>query len=215
MRKFLGMIAIATLAALCATQVSADRLILMPMGSVLGRGSVKAEAAFGSGIDTGSLSPANSDRIYWANIGLGSLELTGMRLERSGGFESNALGVELCVLPETIITPALGVGVLDLGDDIGPGRGYYLAASKTVPLTDVAPLPIHDVKVLIGYGFDGINGFFGGAQIGLPMSLTLSLEHDGENFNAALSWDMIPKVGLKVYSLDGEIFVGASLKVGL
>ena len=215
MRKFLGMIAIATLAALCATQVSADRLILMPMGSVLGRGSVKAEAAFGSGIDTGSLSPANSDRIYWANIGLGHLELTASRVEGPGGFESNALGVELGVLPETMITPALGIGVRDLGDDIGPGRGYYLAVSKSVPLTDVAPLPVHDIKLHAGYGFEGINGFFAGAQVGLPMKLTLSLEHDGENFNAALSWNMIPKVGLKVYSLDGHIFYGASLKIGL
>jgi hypothetical protein len=204
------------LVVLAATGAFADRLVLTPTGSVLDKGQVRAEAAFsGSDATGGILPPAQNDSIYWLSVGLGLVELEGARYQPPTGGARDIISAELGALPETIYTPAIGVGVRDIGNQSSDGRGYYLAISKTVPLSDKVPfMPIHDLKTHIGVGAKGIRGFFAGAEVGLPLKLNLSAEYDSRRFNAALTWDIIPKVGLKVYSLDGDIFYGANLRMG-
>jgi len=216
MRNGLLLAVLITAAALCASQAFGDRLILTPTGNLLDQGEVRAEAAFGSpDAPTGLLTAGASERVYWANIGMGRIEIEGARFEPEGGESLDILSAEVAVLPETLVTPAIGLGVRDITEETTDGRGYYVAITKTVPLTDVVPFFLHDVKVHAGYGVDGLNGAFGGVQVGLPLKLTLYAEHDSENFNAALSWNIVPLVGLKVYSLDGEVFYGASFKMKL
>lgn len=200
MKKCVVVMVVALALVLCASQAFADRLVLTPTGSVLGRADLRGEAAFGP----------DDTRLYWVNVGLGLVELEGSRMENDAGLKEDILSAEAALLPETILTPAVGVGVRDISDEIE--RGYYVAVTKTVPLTDKIPFFLHDVKLHAGYGIDGINGLFGGAEIGLPMGFVLAGEYDGENTNASLSWEALPMVGLKVYSLDSEIFFGASFK---
>ncbi|MDO8684188.1 MAG: hypothetical protein Q7N50_11975 [Armatimonadota bacterium] len=207
MKKFVVVVVLVAALCLCAAQAFADRIIFTPTGSLLDKGSIKAEAAFGP-------SDVVIDRFYWVNVGLGKLELEGMRrVEALTGEEHDIISAELGILPETLLTPALGVGVRDIGDEIE--RGYYAAVTKTVPVIDKIPFFSTDIKLHAGYGIDGFEGFFAGAEVGLPMKLRIAAEYDGDVTNAYLSWNGLPKTSLKVYSLDGDIFYGAGFHAGL
>ena len=212
MKRVVVLVAPALLVALCVSQVQANRLIVMPTGSVLSSGAVKAEAAFRSSDGTSVITPKDADQINWLNIGISRFELDARRLVSSDGTDKDTMGVEAGVLPETLITPAVGIGVRDISDEVE--RGYYLAVTKTVPLTDTVPLPIHDVRIHGGFGLHGeLDGLFFGAEVGLPMGLSISAEVVDSNLNASIGWSPISKISLKAYSLDSEIFYGADVKI--
>lgn len=209
-----ALLVVAIVALFCA-QACADRLITIPTGNTLAKASVKAEAISGFSDGTTTLVPFGEVyRAYWVNVGLGNVEIEGTRYVERGGDHKDCFSAELGILPETIITPAIGFGVRDIGNEIE--RGVYLAVSKTLPLSDKIPMmPVRNIKVHGGYGIDGLNGIFLGAQADLPMHLTLSVEEVDSKFNASLAWNVIPKLSLKFYSLDGEFFYGASFRAGL
>lgn len=192
----------AVIAAVCAAPVSADRIIFAPTGTVLAPGELKAEAAFGK----------SNDRIYWAGIGLRRLEINAIRLDGTtklaGTPNADVFGAELGILPETTLTPGLGVGVWDIGSDTDDGRGYYAALTKVVPLTKELPLPIHDIRVHLGYGVQGIHGAFVGADAGLPLGFTIAAEYFQKKTNVALGWNILPALQLRGSILDGDVFYG-------
>ncbi|MDO8588709.1 MAG: hypothetical protein Q7T82_16900 [Armatimonadota bacterium] len=211
MQRIVVVLTLALLLALCVSQVQADRLILIPTGSVLDSGAIKAEAAFGASDGDSIFVPKNSEQINWVSVGISRFEVDARRLV-ANGFDKITVGVEAGVLPETLVTPGVGIGIRDVTDELE--RSYYLAVTKMLPLSDKVPLPIHDIKLHGGFGINGeLGGFFVGGQIGLPMNLVAYAEYDSENFNAALKWIPIPKIGLKVYTLDSEFFYGADIKL--
>jgi hypothetical protein len=86
--------------------------------------------------------------------------------------------------------------------------------SKLVPLTNKLPLPIHDVKIHGGFGLKGeLDGLFIGAEVGLPMGLTIAAEVVDSKVNASFGWSPISKLTLKAYSLDSKLFYGADAKI--
>lgn len=224
MKKFIC-IAIILAAGLVAVPVSADRVIFAPTGIVLGGGEIRGEAA---------TSPSNDDsKIYWLGMGLQRLEINVMRFDfkteapeaeethqvgtigRSffdiDGINSddlNVVGAELSVIPETTLTPGIGIGVWDVTGETPDGRGYYLAISKMLPLTGSLPSPIRDVKVHAGFGIDGIDGFFAGAEATIPLGIRLSAEYFKEDVNFSVGWGIIPGLQVKAYILDGETYYG-------
>jgi hypothetical protein len=205
----------AVIVAICCAQACADRLVTVPTGNVLGKAAVKVEGISGFSDGSTTLVPFGEVfRAYWVNVGLGHIELEGTRYVNRGGDHKDCVSAELSILPETIVTPAVGIGVRDIGNEIE--RGEYVAVTKTIPLSDKIPLmPVRNIKVHAGYGVDGINGLFLGAQADLPMKLTLCVEETDSKFNASLACTIIPKLNLKLYSLDGEFFYGASFRAGL
>jgi hypothetical protein len=195
------------LTAMIAGGACADQLIFAPTGRTLGLGQAKLEAA---------VSADDSDaKFIWANVGLPRLELQGIRVEDEAGNSDDGFGAELAVLPETMITPAVGVGVRDAGNNTSLGRAFYAAVTKTVPLVSNMGLPIRYLKLSGGLGTDELNGLFGGIEVGLPYRLEGVAEWDGQQFNASLGWTPISHVQLKAYWLDGEFFYGGRLSIGL
>jgi hypothetical protein len=212
MKRVVLLVALALLIALCVSQVHADRLIVIPTGITLNSGAVKAEAAWRSSDGDDIFVPKDADQINWLNIGISRFEIDARRLVRSDGMDKDTVGFEASILPETMLTPAIGIGVRDVSNELE--RGYYLAVSKTVPLTNKLPLPIHDVKIHGGLGLKGeLEGLFIGAEAGLPMGLKISAELVDSKLNASLGWSPISKITLKGYSLDGEFFYGADAKI--
>ncbi|MBI2844552.1 MAG: hypothetical protein HYX78_14250 [Armatimonadetes bacterium] len=200
-------ISVALIAAICAVPATADRIIFAPTGNVLGLGEIKAEGAF---------SPSNDDaKVYWLNVGLPRLELSGIRFENGGSLvgadNENVAGVELAVLPETPITPGIGVGVWDITDETIEGRGYYLAVSKGIPLTRQLPLPLSDIRLHVGFGLSGVDTLFGGVEGNIPLGLRLSAEYFQDDFNLALGLRALPAVQLKLYFLDGDTYYGVQI----
>lgn len=194
----------AALGVLCAASASADRIIFAPTGTVLGGGEIKAE---------GATSPSNHDaRIYWLGVGLQRLELNAVRFEGvtnvGGASKVDVAGAEVGILPETTLTPGIGLGVWDLTDKTPDGIGYYLAISKALPVMRGIPAPIRDVRVDLGFGVSGIHGFFAGAEATVPFGLKLSGEYFQKDFNFAVGLKTLPGLQIKLYRLDSDTYYG-------
>jgi hypothetical protein len=185
----------------------ADRIIFAPTGTTLAGGEVRVE---------GAISPSLGDsKAYWIGMGLQRIELTGMRVKGNkdvlGAQDADIIGAEMSVLPETTLTPGVGVGVWDATAETTKGRGYYLAITKILPVVSEFPSPLRDIRVHAGIGTGGIDGFFGGAEATIPLGLKLSAEYFNKDFNFAVGKRLLPGVQAKVYLLDGEMFYGLQL----
>jgi hypothetical protein len=170
------------------------------------RGDVRAEAALGSGKDK---------NYYLLNAGVYKVELSAMRIDENrflaGSKTTNVFGLQLGVLPETTLTPGIGIGVVDITNQTSNGRGYYVALSKRVPWNAPKPFPLRDIEMNVGFGGAGIKGPF----IGAKASVTSIIRLYGEGFNKKTNW----AVGLKLLKgvearaslIDGKAHYGLQI----
>lgn len=200
----LHFITAAVIAAICAGPVSADRVIFAPTGTTLAPGQIKAEAAIATA--------DSSNRVYWAGIGLKRIEVNAFRVEGTptlaGARNDTVVGAEFSLLPETTLTPGLGLGIWDIANTTQEGRGYYAALTKAVPLTKQLPLPIRDIRLHVGYGINGVDGAFVGGEAKLPLGFSVSAERFLSQTNASLGLSIIPTLTIKASVLDGDTFYG-------
>lgn len=190
-----------------ALPTSADRLILSPTGSVLGRGDLRAEGLFNAN--------SNDPQVYQLNFGLERVELSAAWInhgsELIGSQNTDSYGVELGILPETTLTPGIGVGIWDITASTADGRGYYLAITKVVPLTKMLPLPLNDVKLHLGVGAAGIDGPFGGADAALFRNVRLYGEYFQHNSNFAVGVHVFRGIEARACSLGGKPYYGVQI----
>lgn len=197
-----------TICCLLAGSVAADRLILIPEGTTLTTGQVKGEVAIGTEDD--------SPTVIWGNVGISRLEVEGAWFSNFGPENVQAYGVQVSVLPETSFTPALAVGVRDIGDEASPfnslynGRSFYAALSKGIPFSDGIPF-LQDVKFHGGVGTGSLSGVFFGAEAAIPGGIHLAGEYDTEDFNFSAAYGFARIAQLKVYSIRSDFYFGASL----
>lgn len=211
MCRILVLLVIASL--LCSVVSSlavADRLILIPTGETLGTGSIKAEYAANSNGD---------GRIYWVNLGVSRLEIEGARFQDFTPDNEDALSAQISILPETTFTPAIALGMRDIGDETKgkgvpyDGQSLYLAVSKSIPVTGGVPLLFQDVVVHGGIGTESLSGVFFGVEGTLPMGVRVMGEYDTNDFNFALSYNLIPTLNVRLSSIKGDIYYGALFSV--
>lgn len=189
--------------------VSADRLIIIPEGTTLTTGAARVEYA-----------GRQSAQAYWAAVGILRLEVEGAWFKGFGAESTNALSAQVGVLPETSFTPALALGVRDIGDKTAgepspyAGRSYYLAASKSVPLLGGQAI-LQELKVHVGIGNGSLKGVFFGAETTLPGKIQLAGEYDTQNFNFAATYLVLPVVKLRVSSIGGDPYFGALVTTSL
>ena len=192
------------LVGLSALPVCADRVILAPTGTTLASGEIRAEAA----IDTTD----SNTRIYWVGIGLQRLEIGATRFENgneiAGPGDTNVLTAEISILPDTTLTPGVGVGAWDISSETPDGAGYYLALTKVLPFSKDLPSPIRDIRLHAGVGSGAIAGFFAGAEASLPFGLRVAADYFREDFNFSLGWKALPGLQIKAYLLNGESHYG-------
>jgi hypothetical protein len=183
--------------------VHADRLIIIPEGTTLTTGAARVEYA-----------GHESKQAYWAAVGISRLEVEGAWFKGFGAGNANALSAQVGVLPETSFTPALALGVRDIGDktDDEPalyaGRSFYVAASKSVPLSGGEAM-LQELKVHVGIGTGSLKGVFFGAETTLPGKVQLAGEYDTETFNFAATYSVAPFVKMRVSSIGGDAYYGA------
>ncbi|MGC8784974.1 MAG: hypothetical protein ACP5RN_11405 [Armatimonadota bacterium] len=187
-----------------ATGAHADRVILTPSAYNLPPGSAKLEIARRE--SKGGLTQ------YWANLGLvGGIEVEALRLEtRTRHVDS--LGLQYNILPDIGFTPAVSVGVRDVANRTENGIAFYLAVGYRLPYMPPNPF-IDEMYLFGGVGAGGIKGPFVGAEVRTPYHILLSAEYDSRVWNAAVSWEPVPLLRLRLYSIDGETYYGASLAV--
>lgn len=196
-------IALCVLMAL-GTVARADRVVLSPSAYNLPPGSAKLEIARRE--SKGGLTQ------YWLNLGLvGGIELEGLRLETPSQ-QVDTLSVQYNILPDIGFTPAISAGIRDIADKTAEGRALYVAVGYRLPYMPPNPF-IEEMYLFGGVGVGGIKGVFIGAEVRTPYRVLLTAEYDSRVWNAAVSWEPVPLLRLRLYSLDGETFYGASLAV--
>ncbi len=196
-------IALGILIALSVT-VHADRLILAPSAYNLPPGSARLEVARRE--SAGGLTQ------YWVNVGLvGGIELEVGRWETPQR-QVDTLSLQYNLLPDIGFTPAVSVGIRDIGGRTQDGAALYLALAYRLPYMPPNPL-IDGMTLFGGVGAGGIRGAFLGAEVRTPHHLLLSVEYDSRAWNGSISWEPVPLLRLRLYSLDGQTFYGASLSV--
>lgn len=208
MSRVLGLAAVVgVMCCLVAGSAAGDRLILIPTGTTLTTGEIKAEYA-------GS-SAASHPKAYWLSAGVSRLELEGARFEDYGLESVSTVSAQLSVLPETSFTPSVALGVRDISDE-SDGRGalydgqtFYLAITKGIPVTGGVPFVFEDVRIHGGVGTGSLNGVFFGVDGRLPMGIHLAGEYDTDDFNIAASYNVIPALKVRVSSIKGDTYYGA------
>ncbi len=207
-RTLMSAVLAVTILCIAVGLANADRLVLIPTGSTLSTGGIKAEYATGS--------EAGGGDVYWVNLGLSRFEVEGTRFQGFGPDDVDAFGVQASVIPETSFTPAIALGMRDIADEtegkgvLYEGQSLYLVLSKSTPVTGGVPLLLDDMKVHGGVGTGGLSGAFFGIEGRIPMGLRVAAEYDTEDFNWAASYSLIPSVKLKVSSMKGDIYYGAA-----
>ncbi len=189
--------------ALCALGPAvANPILFAPTGMTLTTGQFRAEAA---------LSPGNDDgKYFWFGAGLMQFEANLIHFDNPNGDDQNLIGAQWSFLPETSLTPGVGLGVWDIADESPEGIGAYVAVTKRLPTDMVLPL-LRDVSATVGVGVGGIRGPFAGVEAKLPLGFFVQAEYDSRDFNAAGGWAPIKLLRLKAYTLDGDFFYGAEL----
>jgi hypothetical protein len=108
------------------------------------------------------------------------------------------------------LAPAVSVGVRDVLNRGREGRAFFLAATKTFRLSERQEKFLRDWKLHLGYGSNRLNGAYVGVEGRLTLGLTANLEYLAGRLNTAISLPIARYLRLRLYSLDGGLFYGAS-----
>ncbi len=133
--------------------------------------------------------------------------LTSYNLGKTG--ETTYGNVKYQLMKETMATPAIAVGMLDITDKYG--RNYYVAGTKTVPVLDA--------RVTLGTYGRGDNKVFGSIEKTFSVlpggknlfpATTVKLEYDGEDTNYGLSLSTLPGLRIDAGSRNEHGYIGAT-----
>lgn len=124
---------------------------------------------------------------------------------------STYLNAKLGLVPETVLTPGLAVGVLDATDE--DERSMYAVASKALPL---------GFRIHAGYGDGRYDGVFAAVEKTInPLSIitgnstfpatTLIAEYDGEQMNYGARLSLVSGVKIDAGWRDHNFYAGASM----
>lgn len=139
-----------------------------------------------------------------------NLELSIAGFRYDGKENKNYLNAKFGLVPETVFTPGLAVGIEDLGNT--DKRSAYAVASKALPF---------GFRMHIGAGSGRFNGVFAGFEKTLnPISVitgnnafpatTLIAEYDGKSMNFGARMSIIPGLKLDAGWRNHDGYVGMS-----
>ena len=185
---------------LLACGVWADNIIFVPRGTTLTTGQFRGQFLFSQTGDDGNF--------HTFSIGLKQLEFQYTHAEYVNGRKEELMGGQWNVLPETFITPAIGIGVRDVWSRSKEGIGIYGALTKHIPIQNYTRYA-DDFSVTLGVGARSIHGFFCGGEVKLPLYFVGQVEFDGENWNTALCWQPAETFRLKVAGVKSKRYYGA------
>lgn len=149
------------------------------------------------------------------NLSIGlvkNLELGLSSYDPNGGSRMNRLNAKWSLVPETIMTPGLAIGIEDISDK--GERSAYIAGSKALPL---------GFRINYGVGSGRFDGVFGSIEKTFnPLGVltgdnafpatTLIAEYDGEDMNVGARLSLIPGVKVDAGWQDmKDFYVGFSI----
>lgn len=139
-----------------------------------------------------------------------NLELGVAAFRYDGQSNKNYLNAKFAVVPETVLTPGLAIGVENISS--GDNRSAYVVASKALPL---------GFRMHVGTGNGRFNGVFAGIEKTInPISIitgnnafpatSLIAEYDGKNMNYGARMSIVPGLKLDAGVRNHDGYVGIS-----
>jgi hypothetical protein len=187
---------------LLAAPARADKLIWIPTADV-----EEVRGEFMAGSD-------REGEVVTAQFGVGQyFELLGRRFQQPGS-QHTEVGGQVQFLPEGLVTPGLAVGIWDVSDETARGRRAFGVLSKQIPGVNLMPV-IRKLRLHLGVGTGDLSGVFMGADLDMPLGLSLVMETHRGDFNAGLWWSPLRIVRLKAESWNGDLFFGAQVNAPL
>jgi len=194
--------------ALTGSSARADRSVLGPTGDTLAPESYRSEFA----LDPQSKS---QNRIWLDYSTPQGIELEAERLDLTGERRKGyALNIQYPITYSLVASlPAIAVGVRDCmgtGDEHG---AFYLAATKSIRLSDRQHRFAKEFKIDVGVGTGRIGGLFVGAQTRLASGLFLQAEVYQRRPNITVGLPITRHFDARAYSLDNHFYYGLSFSV--
>ncbi|GMB01308.1 YjbH domain-containing protein [Pelosinus sp. IPA-1] len=139
-----------------------------------------------------------------------NLELGVAGFRYDGQQNKNLVNAKFALVPETVLSPGLAVGVEDIGNN--NKRSSYAVASKALPL---------GFRIHAGVGNGRFDGVFAGIEKTInPVSIltgnnafpatTLIAEYDGKNMNYGARMSIVPGLKLDAGWRNHDGYVGIS-----
>jgi hypothetical protein len=209
-RRFNLALSIAAVCAL-ASPSRATRIVLAPGGLVANPSSVAVEYA--------GRATAARDWLGWVRIGVPQSDLgVEVELERYElrGERGTSLSAQYSITGNAFsdIAPAISVGVRDLLDEGREHRAIYLAMTKTIGLSRNQERLAQNVKLHLGVGDSRLDGVFGGLTVRLTCGPEVGAEYVRRTANASVAVRVMRYGDVRVYTLDGHMFLGGRLGYG-
>lgn len=190
-------LAIVLLIILCISTAFANNLILAPSGSNLHTGEVRAEGAVGMN--------DSNNRFYWLGFGISQLEVNLLSADRVVGKDVDIVSLQYHFLPQTGVTPSVSFGIWDVFDDTDDGIAPYAAATKEI-ISDFGI--IESLELTGGFGFNGIDGIFGGITMKLPAKISLCAEYFNDKINTSIGFSIGSFAAVKLYRIESDYYYG-------
>jgi hypothetical protein len=186
----------------------ADRTVLGPNGDTLAPDSYRTEFA---------LNPQSKfQNLVWLQYSTPQgIELETERLDLTGEHKKGyALNIQYPITYALISTlPAISVGVRDLTGTGNEHGAFYIAATRSLALSDRQRNFVREFKVDVGAGTGRIGGLFVGAQARLALGLRIQAELYKRQPNISVALPIARHLDARAYSLDSHLYYGLSFSV--
>lgn len=107
------------------------------------------------------------------------------------------------------LLPGLSVGVSDLFGQTPRGVGFYAVMTQTL-IIEGRNSTGRDFVFHLGVGFGGIRGLMVGFELPVSPSMSLVVEHDSWEVNAAIQWQPIKNLRLRGVAFERRLHIGVS-----
>lgn len=191
-------------------RVAADRIVLAPGGLILNPGSARTEYAWEASDSRNTIS--------WFNLGPISpslpVELEAERIS-IGGRTRGTFSAQYSFTGNALldIAPTLSVGMRDVLNQGRERQALFLAVTKSFGLSQGQESYIREIKAHAGYGTSRLAGPFVGLEGRFTLGFNASAEYVARRFNFEIGVPVARVFRMRAYTLNGDVFYGASLTI--
>ncbi len=183
-------------------RASADRVVLAPSGNLLSPDTVRLEYLIAP-------DRRNESFAFFQYASPDGIELEFNRVDLAHDYKNRySFNVQYPFLADLGATPAVSFGVRDLSGTGLERQAFYIAAGKSVPLSDRQARFIKELRWSAGIGTGYFHAPFVGVQMRLGTGLKISAEWWRNRPNVSLSLPLTKAWNARAYSLNGDVFYG-------
>lgn len=193
---------------LANARAQADRIVLAPLASTLRANGIKLETV---------ISPyRGNENFSWVQISTPqSIELEYNRWDLMGDNRlRDSFNIQYPVFSDFGSVPAVSIGVRDL---LGTGverQSFYIAAGRSIFLSDSQIKLWKEIKLTVGAGTGRFEGVFLGAALRLNCGVSFNAEIYRYRPNYSIGIPIVRHLEAKAHSLNGQIYYGLTFQFG-